>query len=142
MKRYDYKIMNGLFDILTAMEVDSKPSKARLAACIAYKGKIQSYGFNSFEKTHPFQARFGVNKESIYPHAEIAAINNFIKKRLKIELSDCDIYVCRVKRASDRKTVIYGLAKPCSGCMRCIKQFGLKRIVYSLDNTNNFEVLL
>lgn len=128
--------------ILSDQEGEKKDRKARMVACISYKGKIYAYGFNSVTKSHPFQARYGMNSDSIYPHAEVAAIHNFMSRRYSLEIDDCDLYICRLKRAKDRRTHMRGLAKPCSGCMRCISQFNLKRVIYSVNSfENDFKIL-
>lgn len=137
----DRRIMDNLFCLLSDQEVEKPEKKARLAAAVAHRGRVLAFGFNDYVKSHPFQARYGVREDSIYPHAEIAAINNFIRKRMDVDLGDCDLYVCRLKRAKDRKSHVHGMAKPCSGCMRCISQFNLRRVIYSLDDTHEYEVM-
>lgn len=106
---------------------------ARLAACVVYKNEVASFGINEF-KTHPFQAKFGRNDDSIYLHAETSAIKNALKVLDEDQLSKSTLYVCRVKFADlKRKRLIFGLAKPCEGCVRCIHTFGLQKVIYSLD---------
>lgn len=106
---------------------------ARLAAAVVYKNEIVSFGVNEF-KTHPFQAKFGRNDASIYLHAETSAIKNALKVLDEEELSKSALYVCRVKFEDlRRKKLIFGLAKPCDGCIRCIHTFGIKKVIYSLD---------
>ena len=49
--------------------------RARLAACVVYKRDIVSFGINQL-KSHPFQAKFSKNEDSIFLHAETDAIKN------------------------------------------------------------------
>lgn len=130
--RHD-RYMNILAKIASDV-VDSPVGNARLAACIVYKNDIVSFGTNSM-KTHPFQARYGRNKESIYLHAETSAIKNALNSISVSELSKCSLYICRVKFSDAHKqNLVFGLAKPCSGCFRCINTFGIRKVIFSLDN--------
>jgi tRNA(Arg) A34 adenosine deaminase TadA len=107
---------------------------ARLASCIVYKKDIVSFGFNA-HKTHPFQAKFGANKESIYLHAEVSAIKNALREISVDDLSRSTLYVCRVKYEScNKKNIMFSLSKPCCGCERCIQTFGIKKVYHTVDN--------
>lgn len=122
-------------NILAKMAACVEPvAQARIAACIVYRNDIVSFGICKM-KSHPFQARFGKNKDSIFLHAENDCIKNALKLLSIDELSRCSLYVCRVKY-EDRlmKKLLFGLAKPCSGCSRCIANFSISKVYYSLDN--------
>lgn len=107
---------------------------ARLAACIVFKKDIVSFGINEM-KSHPFQAKYGKNKNSVYLHAETSAIKNAIKYITQDELEKSTLYVCRVKfQDPNKKEMVFGLSKPCPGCFRCINTFGIRRVIYTLDN--------
>jgi tRNA(Arg) A34 adenosine deaminase TadA len=120
-----------------AIAIDSSTiTRARLAACLVYKNEILSIGVNKL-KSHPFQLKFSRHEDSIYLHAE----NDCIKNALKIVdtdiLSKCTMYICRVKyHDSFRKTFMWGLSKPCSGCMRAIATFDIAKVVYTCDDGN------
>lgn len=128
-------------DMLAKIAAAVEPvAQARIAAAIFYKNNLISIGINQ-KKTHPFQAQFGKNKDSIYLHAEIDAIKNALKFISVDELSRCSLYICRVKYDGKEKTnIIYGLSKPCSGCSRAIVNFNIKKVIYSLD-TEGYEML-
>lgn len=109
--------------------------KAKLAACIVLYNDIVSFGINEM-KSHPFQKRYSRNKESVYLHAETAAIKNSLKYISVSDLAKATLYICRVKFEDEsRNNVIFGLAKPCSGCIHCIYTFEIPRVVFSLDNS-------
>jgi len=56
-----------IMDMLKTMAEDNQNEfRARLAACITYKGKIVSVGLNR-PKSHPFQLLYGKNKDSLVP---------------------------------------------------------------------------
>jgi len=110
-----------------------------MGACITYgKKDILSVGYNQ-NKTSPIQSRYNAyrnfkNKNGVIPklHAEISAIsklpyyiyeNNFNMKK------SC-IYIYR----EHKRTHHLAMALPCPACMAAIKQVGIKRIVYSIED--------
>lgn len=113
----------------------------KIAAGIAIKGTLISLGRNS-RRTHPFAARFQKHEEAIYLHAETAAIANALNHVHKDELRRATLYVHRVKHPSAR-TAEYcdGLAKPCPGCMGAISAFGIRKVIYSTNETDQYEIL-
>lgn len=128
---------NKYFNILSKIALDiSTPvaGNARLAACIVYRGDIVSFGINEM-KSHPFQARYSKNKDSVYLHAETSAIKNALKYISTIELEKASLYICRIKFTDpSKKALTFGLSKPCSGCFRCINTFNIKKVFYTLDD--------
>jgi deoxycytidylate deaminase len=107
---------------------------ARLAACVVYRNDIIAFGINE-KKSHPFQARYGKNSNCVYLHAETSAIKNSLKYITQDELIKSTLYICRVKfHDADKKKMVFGLSRPCPGCFRCINTFGIKNVVYTLDN--------
>ena len=107
---------------------------SRIAACVVYRSKVVAYGYNH-KKSHPFQAKFCKNKDAVFFHAEVHAIKNALRIIDIDDLSKCDLYIVRAKREnSSQKTWVTGLAIPCSGCQKCIEDFDLKDVHYSLDN--------
>ena len=134
--RHD-KYMNTLAKIAVAVQ---PVAQARIASCIVYKNEIISFGINQ-KKSHPFQALYGTNKDSIFLHAETDAIKNALKIINIDDLEKSSLYICRVKyEECNKKKFVFGLAKPCPGCSRAIANFGIKNIYYSLDN-NGYECL-
>jgi tRNA(Arg) A34 adenosine deaminase TadA len=130
--RHD-RYMNILAKV--AWDTQSTPTgNARLASCVVLYNDIVSFGVNEM-KSHPFQARYGKNKNSVYLHAETCAIKNALRYISVSDLTKSTLYTCRVKfEDQTRHKLIFGLAKPCSGCIRCISAFGIRRVVFSLDN--------
>ena len=124
--RHD-KYINILSKIAIAVE---PVAQARIAAAIVYKNEIVSIGINQ-RKTHPFQAKYSKNEDSIFLHAETDAIKNALKNISVEDIYSSTLYVCRVKIENNK--FIFGLAKPCCGCMRAISNFGINKVFYSLD---------
>ncbi|WP_373845696.1 hypothetical protein, partial [Clostridium sp.] len=113
--------------------------QTKMGACITYGKKyILAVGFNA-NKTSPIQKKFNQyrhfkNIDGAIPkvHAEISAIsklpyyiyeNNFNMKK------SC-IYIYREHKGTHR----LAMAFPCPACMAAIKQVGIKRIVYSIED--------
>jgi tRNA(Arg) A34 adenosine deaminase TadA len=123
-----------ILNLLAKMAITVTPvANARFASAIVYKNDVVSFGTNA-HKSHPFQARFGKNQDSIYLHSEINAIYNALKQTTTEILSKSTLYICRVKYESEfKENFIFGLSKPCLGCSRAISEFKIKNVIYSLD---------
>lgn len=133
------KYFSTLEKLAVSIDYNSK-HRARIASCIVFKNSIISFGINQM-KSHPFQARFSRNIESIYLHSETDAINNALKLITIDELSKSSLYICRVKYDGVKnKNIIWGMSKPCTGCMRAIATFNIKKVYYTCDN-GGFEIL-
>lgn len=124
----------AILDMLNKLAQEISPvASARMAACLTYKGRVISFGINK-KKTHPFQKRFALNEHNIYLHAETAAIKNALRYLSLDQLKKSTLYVARIKRPSTwSKEWIFGLAKPCHGCQKCIDQYQISKVRYSVD---------
>jgi tRNA(Arg) A34 adenosine deaminase TadA len=123
------KHINNLWFI--ARDLEPVNRSYRLAAAIIYKGKIISYGYSQY-KTHPAMIKYGRNGESIFLHAEVDAINKAKKRISEHELKKATLIVVRHKlEENGKKHEMFGTSKPCSGCAQCIKEHGIKRVVYT-----------
>jgi hypothetical protein len=111
---------------------------SRLAASLVYKNKVISYGIN-MNKSHTFQANHAKNDEAIYWHAETNAVYNGLKAigsdldPTKKELTGMSLYVVRAKHPDGESEGW--------GCMSCFYKYGIKRIVYSMDETGHYGVI-
>lgn len=109
---------------------NSTYKRIHIGAILVNKNKIISSGYNH-NKTHPIQKLYN-EKYLTYQkikgdklHAEIDTLIKINKK----ESIGSTLYVFR--RGKDN---IYRLAKPCKACMQCIFDYGIKRIVYTIEN--------
>jgi deoxycytidylate deaminase len=106
-------------------------ARQRMAAAVVLKNHVISVGINK-RKTHPVQQKYSKHKEAIWLHAEIDAIIGALRHISPEELSQCTMYVARVKRPDDNPNVfVEGLAKPCEGCQHALEQFGIKKVYYT-----------
>ena len=88
------------------------------------RGRVLTTGENSYDKTHPLQAKFAVQvglDDKVFLHAEIAALS-----RLKSFHKPYKIVVERY--LSDGSTA---LAKPCPVCDAAIRAHGIQRIEFT-----------
>lgn len=121
--------------LLEKVAIAAEPvSRSRLAAMLVYKNDVIAVGYNK-RKSHPLAKRFRKHDEAIYLHAEIMTLNRANKCLTPEQLSKSELYVLRIKKSECGKT-IWGLAKPCEGCMEAIKHFKIKKVHY----TNNATV--
>jgi tRNA(Arg) A34 adenosine deaminase TadA len=101
-------------------------AKQSLIATIYDKqGNILSYARNNYSKSHPLQARFAAlvgQPERIYLHAEIAAL-------IKLKKNDRP-YRIAIERYHRNGTAAN--ARPCAICEAALKQWGIKRVEYTL----------
>ena len=108
--------------------------KANHVSCIIHRNEVVSFGFNA-RKTHPFQAKYGKNTEAIFWHSEVHAIHNALKRISEEELSRATLYVVRVKADNAKHSrLIPAMSKPCDGCMRAIRDYKLKEVIYTEDS--------
>lgn len=114
-------------------------SAARIASAVVYKGKIISVGFNR-RKSHPIQKKYGRNEESIFLHAEIDALVQATKILTRDEIKSSIIYVARRKHKENQNKEVWGLAKPCEGCLKGIKDFGIQKIIYTMEDNKIGEM--
>lgn len=121
-------------DLVSKMAEDVIPvSNARIASAVVLGNTVVGMGHNSY-KTHPLQAKYGTTEYNIHIHAEIDAIKNSLKRISVDDLSKATLYISRVKKKDKKRGFVPGLSAPCDGCMGAIADFGIKRVVYSLDD--------
>ena len=89
-------------------------------------------GFN-LPKTHPIQFRFNTKSGNIKPHvkmpclhAELSALVSAVKDSGEESLVGSVAYVGRLDRNGN-----LGMCKPCPACDMALKQYGVKRVVYT-----------
>jgi tRNA(Arg) A34 adenosine deaminase TadA len=88
-------------------------------------GQLLSSASNSYQKSHPIQARFAAavgEPEKIFLHAEIAAL-------VKLEKGSKP-YKIVIERF--RKDGSAGACRPCAVCQAAIKHWGLTKVEYFL----------
>jgi tRNA(Arg) A34 adenosine deaminase TadA len=116
------KIKNKLKELAKDVE---PVSRVRLVAAVLYKNKIISIGKNQY-KTHPAMIKFGKNSEAVYLHAEVDAINKASRVLNEKQFKKASLYVVRVKKDGS-----LGLAKPCTGCQKCIDHYNINSVEYT-----------
>ena len=133
MQEYQKKILDTIYQLA----VDTPyVYRAKICAAIVRRRKIISFGFNQ-SKTHTLQARYSKHYLACHVHAEIDAIKNALRKISLEDLSYCDIYIARAKRTGACSPFVKGLAKPCIGCQRAIRAFGIHGVFYTEEDIEN-----
>lgn len=113
--------------------------KVKIGAVLVYKNRIISSAFNSC-KTSPIQKRLniyrGFNPEDGFPtlHAEANAI---LKCRERIDWSKAKLFVYREYANGNLAP-----SKPCDGCMKLIREKGIRHIYYTGNDSYCHEELV
>lgn len=110
------------------MATYSDYKRVHIGTCIVKKKSVISTGCNK-SKSHPIQNKYNhianiYTKPESRLHAEIDALI-----KAGEDAKGATLYVFR--RGRDN---IYRLSKPCPACMQYIKDCGIKRIVYTIEN--------
>ena len=96
------------------------------ATCYDKRGRILSYGENSYSKTHPLMAELSKemhgHPEKMYLHAEVQAL---------LRCGDRKPYKLVVQRFDSEGNP--KLAKPCRTCQSIIKSYGVKIVRYTTE---------
>lgn len=127
------KINFKLIEELKTLALSGTHPKVWIASALVHRNKVISYGVNQM-KSHPYQSRYARNQEAIYWHSETSALYTADKKLGFDKFSNSVLYIARLKYESTKKdTLISGICLPCEGCMRCIKHYGIKTVIYTTD---------
>ncbi len=132
------KRIKGYFAIAKEISKMSDFNGPHIGAVVVEGKTVISTGFNS-KKTRPLQKRANIYRHFDHPehavpmeHAEISALSPLIGK--EIDWSRVNIYVYR-----ELKDGMRACCRPCAGCMKIIKDLGIKRIYY-IDELGNFTM--
>jgi tRNA(Arg) A34 adenosine deaminase TadA len=102
------------------------------AVCTDKRGRILSYGVNSYVKSHPLMVYFAKKandaQEKCFIHAELAAV---------LKAQNKPIYKISIARML--KTGEPGLAKPCPICSEMLKAFGVQIIEFTTGDPNEVQ---
>jgi deoxycytidylate deaminase len=118
-------------------------SGAKVGAILIYKNMMISKGWNS-SRTHPLALKFGKNSKALCVHAELDVLIKADRQLDKRSMASATLYICRVKRIDsyNKYQYIWGLSKPCDGCVKAIIAYNVGRVVYTLDGPDRlFEVV-
>jgi len=99
------------------------------SALVVRGGNIISRGLNR-PKRNVFSRLYSKHPRCVI-HSEIDAI---LQARRKSDLRGAKIYVLRIRK--DNAQVAN--SRPCANCMRAIKNYGIKKVIYTIDG-NDFE---
>lgn len=135
----DKEIINGMGSSLIH-RAQNINFNANMMAILFHKKLGIISGWNR-AKTHPLQAKYAKNPKAIYIHAEIDVIRQAMKIYSEKDFINSTLYVARIKRPKPQsKEWIWGLAKPCKGCMSAIEAFNIGRIIYTRNDQHYEEM--
>lgn len=103
-----------------------KVAGVRIISALVEGRVILGMGWNQY-RSHPLQAQFSSNPDSIYLHAEIDSIAKALRRCREFHhFGRSTLYVVRVGAKGEMR-----LARPCEGCWRAIHKYEIGRIVWS-----------
>jgi deoxycytidylate deaminase len=98
--------------------------KIKVGAVLVDGSRVISVGFNKIKYNGRFETKWDTT------HAEISALMTSGKRNIK----NATIYVYREKRNGT-----IGMARPCEYCQQSLKDFGVKTMIYTIENYPYFE---
>lgn len=106
----------------------------KVGAVLFVKNMRVSIGYNQL-KSDPLQLKYGKNEDSIFFHAEIHCLKNALRRYgNRLDFRKAQLYIARVKRHPIyHRREIWGKSRPCPGCMKAIRDFGISEVYYTLD---------
>jgi deoxycytidylate deaminase len=119
---------NRIVEIAYALKPKYATGRSFHVTGIFNKNKIISIGINNYRKTHPKSYEFikdeVVNEGDYFPsiHSELSAI-------LKLSVEDCSDFTFFNVRIDKNNQI--NNSRPCSGCVKLLKQVGFNHFFYS-----------
>lgn len=113
----------------------------KIGSVLVYKNKVIAVGYNT-KKSHPYQKmlnkyrsqngrEFDINKRHNYLHSEINCLLN--AKDLNINWNKVYIFIYR-----EDKNGNLAMCKPCSSCVKALKENKIKKVFYTDKNGYNY----
>lgn len=96
------------------------------------KKKVIGVGCNDADRTHPKITQHLPFAQTV--HAELAAIMD-VKNKESLKGATMVVY-------REKKDGSLGMSRPCPSCMRLLKQYGFKKIIYTTDQGYAEEKIL
>jgi len=105
--------------------------RVQIGCVIVNQHKIISSGHNSNSKCHPIQRRLDEKEFKCCCEGKLHAESDAIIycMRNHIDLNNATLYVYREHKDGSK-----AMARPCSRCMRLIKQNGIRKIKYTTND--------
>lgn len=121
----------SFFKAAKAMSELSDFHKAHLGCVVTCGSRIISSGYNE-SKTSPLQKELNAlrfSKDTPHSnHSEVKALIPLIH-RGDVDFNRCNIYVYR-----EHKDGTLALARPCKSCQKLIRDLGIKKIYYTVED--------
>ena len=106
----------------------------KMGCVIVNKHKIISSGYNSETKCHRIQAELDMHYYKMHSAGKIHAETSALLPLRRTDLSKASIFIYR-----ETKDGTKALARPCPCCQKLIKQFGIKHIYYTGNDSLVYE---
>ena len=101
----------------------------KMAAIVTKGSRILSFGINKY-RTHPKQINPFTKERGVSVHAELAAIIGVSEENLR----GSSVYIAR--RLVNGEAA---LAKPCTCCIAILREAGVKKVIYTINNEEFYK---
>lgn len=99
------------------------------ATALSKQGKVLGTATNQYHKSHPlaklYSIKAGLSDQRVYIHAELGAI----LRTGDSKVNTTSVHTILVQRFHNNGALAN--AKPCKSCQLMLKDFGVKKIVYT-----------
>lgn len=106
------------------------------ATALSKQGKVLGTATNQYHKSHPlaklYSIKAGLSDQRVYIHAELGAVlrsTNAILRAGDSKVHTTSVHTMLVQRFHNNGALAN--AKPCKSCQLMLKDFGVKKIVYT-----------
>ena len=105
----------------------SKKRYSITCSALNKRGYVISSATNSYKKSNPKQKQFsilaGMSDQRIYLHSEIACL---------LRAKGADVHTLKIERYDSNGNP--KLSWPCPSCQLFIKEYGVKRVIFTTDD--------
>jgi len=106
----------------------------RLARNVSKYSEVSPKMGAVISKKKPISIGFNKKKPSIGNHSTHAEICALLTGGIFNDFSNCEIYVYREANG------LPALARPCDKCMKKLREFGIKKVYYTVDESPYWKV--
>ena len=130
------------FDVACAVSKLSDRKEQKIGCAIFYRKKLIAVGSNTNQESY-LQKKYNIYRKKFNPntgkncaHAEMAALDRFLKLTFhkEIDHSKAEVFVYR-----QHSNGTPAIAKPCPACEAALRDYGIKHVYYTGENSFVYE---
>lgn len=106
----------------------------KMGCVVVNKHKIISSGCNSDTKCHRLQAKLDMECYKMHSYGKIHAETSALLPLKRLDLSKASIFIYRETKDGKK-----ALARPCPCCQKLLRQYGIRHIYYTGNDSLVYE---